>query len=94
MPLGERLDAAAQQLKGEAVGDPLVVARLQATLGTSLAGLGYPDKARDLFREARQTFTAVLGRTARENLSVTTTSGATPRPSSSSRRRWRSRRPG
>src|SRR5262249_58317213 len=34
--LGQRLGKVAQQLEGEAVGDPLVVARLQHLLGASL----------------------------------------------------------
>src|SRR5262249_23473375 len=34
--LGRRLGVAAQQLEGEAVGDPLVVARLQHLLGVAL----------------------------------------------------------
>jgi tetratricopeptide (TPR) repeat protein len=68
MLLGERLDAAVQQLRGEAVGDPLVVARLQGQLGESLAGLGYAEKARGVFDECRRTFTALSGPTARETL--------------------------
>src|SRR5262249_23543914 len=39
--LGERLDQAAAALEGEAVGDPLVVARLQERLGRTYLGLGH-----------------------------------------------------
>ncbi len=59
--LGERLDQATKGLEGEAVGDPLVTAKLQMTLGDSLLGLGYADKATDLFAQARATFSANLG---------------------------------
>jgi serine/threonine protein kinase/tetratricopeptide (TPR) repeat protein len=60
--LGERLDLAVQQLDGEAVGDPLVVARLQDILGEALRGLGYFDKAIVLFAKARDTRQARQGR--------------------------------
>ena len=43
--LGERLDAATAQIEGEAIGDPLTVARMQLTLGSSQRELGYPEKA-------------------------------------------------
>src|SRR5262245_64885038 len=59
--LGERLDQATAQIEGEAIGDPLAVARMQRTLGVSQYGLGYPEKAIDLFTKARATFTAHLG---------------------------------
>jgi len=59
--LGDRLDAAVQQLQGEAVGDPVAVARLQRALGTSLFGLGYAAKAVDLFAKARATCSIHLG---------------------------------
>src|SRR5262249_23633275 len=59
--LGERLDQAAAQIEGEAIGDPLTVARMQITLGSSLLGLGYPEKAVPLFTRARATFAARLG---------------------------------
>jgi serine/threonine protein kinase/tetratricopeptide (TPR) repeat protein len=67
--LGERLDAAVEQLKGESIGDPLTVARLQGTLGASLAGLGYPEKSIGLFTEADETFTTILGGENSESLS-------------------------
>ena len=59
--LGERLDQATKGLEGESVGDPLVTAKLQMTLGDSLLGLGYAEKATDLFAQASATFTAELG---------------------------------
>ncbi|HEX2475177.1 MAG TPA: serine/threonine-protein kinase, partial [Lacipirellulaceae bacterium] len=43
--LARRLGDAAQLLEGEAVGDPLIVARLQHPLGISLRELGYLEQA-------------------------------------------------
>jgi serine/threonine-protein kinase len=59
--LGERLDRATSEIEGEATGDPLAVARMQMSLGSSQLGLGYPDRAIVLFTKARATFTAGLG---------------------------------
>jgi eukaryotic-like serine/threonine-protein kinase len=59
--LGERLDQATAQIEGEAIGDPLTVARMQFTLGKSQLGLGYPEKAIALLTKARATFTNLLG---------------------------------
>ena len=59
--LGERLDQATAQVEGEAIGDPLTVARMQLTLGESQRGLGYPEKAIGLLTKARATYTAQLG---------------------------------
>jgi tetratricopeptide (TPR) repeat protein len=59
--LAKRLVKAAEQLDGEAVGDPLVVAGLQNRLGESLQSLGYPQAATLLFVKARATWTAALG---------------------------------
>lgn len=59
--LGQRLDQAAAKLEGEAVGDPLTVARLQLVLGSSRRGLGYPAEAVALLEKAHQTFCEVLG---------------------------------
>jgi serine/threonine protein kinase/tetratricopeptide (TPR) repeat protein len=59
--LGERLDRAARELTGEAVGDPYAVADLQTTLGVSLIQLGYPEQAIAAFARAYATFTAELG---------------------------------
>ena len=59
--LGERLDQATAEIEGEAIGDPLAVARMQMTLGSLQLGLGYPERAIALFTKARATFTAELG---------------------------------
>jgi tetratricopeptide (TPR) repeat protein len=59
--LGERLDRATAEIEGEATGDPLAVARMQMTLGSSQLGLGYPDRAIGLFTKARAIFAAELG---------------------------------
>jgi tetratricopeptide (TPR) repeat protein len=59
--LGERLDRATAEIEGEAIGDPLAVARMQMILGRSQVGLGYPQKAIALFTRARATYTAALG---------------------------------
>jgi serine/threonine protein kinase len=59
--LGERLDQATAQIEGEAIGDPLAVARMQMTLGECQVGLGFREKAVGLFTKARATFTARLG---------------------------------
>jgi eukaryotic-like serine/threonine-protein kinase len=59
--LGERLDRATRELDGDAVGDPLAVAKLQVILGDSQLGLGNPEKAVVLFNRAREAYTANLG---------------------------------
>ncbi len=59
--LAERLDHATAQLDAEAIGDPLVVARMQATLGYSQWVLGYPEKAISLLIKARATFIDLVG---------------------------------
>ena len=59
--LGERLDQATALIEGDAIGDPLTVARMQLILGQSQLGLGYPEKAIGLFSAARATFTRLLG---------------------------------
>jgi serine/threonine protein kinase len=69
--LGERLDAAANQLDGEAVGDPRAVAGLQRTLGLSMLGLGYSENAIGLFARARATFAAETGPDAVNTLGTT-----------------------
>ena len=43
--LGERLDRATAEIEGEAIGDPLAVARMQVVLGRSLLGLGLRGEA-------------------------------------------------
>ena len=59
--LAERLDQATAQIEGDAIGDPLAVARMQLTLGESQLGLGYPKKAIALFSKAHTTLTTILG---------------------------------
>jgi tetratricopeptide (TPR) repeat protein len=66
--LGERLDRAAELLHGDAVGDPLTVARLQLWLGRSLLNLGYPVRAIALGKKARPVLEADLGPDHRETL--------------------------
>ncbi|HZL87205.1 MAG TPA: tetratricopeptide repeat protein [Pirellulaceae bacterium] len=59
--LGRRLGEAAQELEGEAVGDPLVVARLQHVLGVSLRELGHLEQAEVVLVKAWQTRERLLG---------------------------------
>jgi non-specific serine/threonine protein kinase/serine/threonine-protein kinase len=59
--LGRRLREAAQQLDGEAVGDPLVVARLQHVLGVALRELGNLQLAEAVLAKACQTRVRLLG---------------------------------
>jgi hypothetical protein len=59
--LAKRLVHAADQLEGEAVGHPLVVAGLQDRLGQSLLSLGHSQAAIPLFVKARKTRTSELG---------------------------------
>jgi eukaryotic-like serine/threonine-protein kinase len=59
--LGDRLDRVAAELEGEAVGDPLLVARLQDRLGWSYLTLGHPAKAESLFTKAVATRRDRLG---------------------------------
>ena len=59
--LGERLDRTAGQLQGEAVGDAVVVAKLQHALGRAQRHLGYPRRAIPLLDQAHQTLDARLG---------------------------------
>ncbi len=56
-----QLDRAVEQLEGEAVGDPVVVATLQDRFGRSLLALGAPGKAVVLLEKARATRQARLG---------------------------------
>jgi serine/threonine protein kinase/tetratricopeptide (TPR) repeat protein len=56
-----RLFKAAQQLEGEAVGDPLIVARLQHLLGISLFELGHRKQAEELLGKASRTRERLLG---------------------------------
>ena len=75
--LGDRLDQAAAELQGDAVGDRLVVAQLQDRLGQTYLGLGHAAKAEALFDEAV--------RTRQDHLVQTTPS----RSSASTTRPWR-----
>jgi serine/threonine protein kinase len=59
--LGGRLVKAAEQLEGESVGDPLLVADLQMRLGRSLLSLGMADRAIPLIIKARATRATELG---------------------------------
>jgi serine/threonine protein kinase/lipopolysaccharide biosynthesis regulator YciM len=59
--LAKRLLKAAAELEGEALGDPLMVAGLQARLGLTLVHLGYPREALPLLVKARDTTRAGLG---------------------------------
>ena len=59
--LARNLDQAVAELEGEAIGDPLVVAEMQAKLGKSLIGLGLPHKAVVLLKKALATYQAKLG---------------------------------
>jgi tetratricopeptide (TPR) repeat protein len=68
--LVEKLDKAAQQLQGDAIGDPLVVAAMQLKFGKSLVGLGEPDKAIALFKQALATREARVGPDDPQTLTV------------------------
>ena len=59
--LADRLDQAATELEGDAVGDPLVVARLQDRLGQTYLGLGQGQRAEALFAKAALIRQAELG---------------------------------
>lgn len=59
--LASRLEKAADQLDGEAIGDPLVVARLQKKLALSLGNLGFNQPARSLLEKALPVFRETLG---------------------------------
>ena len=59
--LARRLGEAAQLLEGEAVGDPLVVARLQHALGISLRELGHLEQAERVLVKACRTRERLLG---------------------------------
>jgi serine/threonine protein kinase/tetratricopeptide (TPR) repeat protein len=59
--LGRLVDEAAQLLQGEAIGDPLVVARLQYLLGVSQVNLGHYRRGIPLLHQAWQTRQTRLG---------------------------------
>ena len=60
-PPRERAAKAADELVGEAVGDPEAVARLQTLLGRTLLFLGDPTKAVEVLERARATREPMLG---------------------------------
>jgi tetratricopeptide (TPR) repeat protein/tRNA A-37 threonylcarbamoyl transferase component Bud32 len=68
--LVEKLDKVMEQLEGESIGDPLVVAAIQGKFGISLIGLGEPGKAIVLLEKARATLHAQLGGQHPETLFV------------------------
>jgi serine/threonine protein kinase/lipopolysaccharide biosynthesis regulator YciM len=59
--LGNRLEEAARQLDGEAIGDAVAVARLQSLLGNSLRELGHFKQAEATLTKARRTLTDSMG---------------------------------
>jgi serine/threonine protein kinase len=59
--LRENLVTAVKELEGSSIGEPLEVAAMQNTLGTSLLGLGEPNLAIELFTKALATFSDILG---------------------------------
>ncbi len=59
--LKANLQKAVKELDGSAIGDPLVVAEMQNTLGLSLQGLGEYEQAITLFARAGDTRSARLG---------------------------------
>jgi serine/threonine protein kinase/Flp pilus assembly protein TadD len=59
--LRDNLNKAVKDLEGSAIGEPLEVAAMQNTLGTSLFSLGEPRLAVEVFRKALDTRKAKLG---------------------------------
>ncbi|XZE46977.1 tetratricopeptide repeat protein [Pirellulaceae bacterium SH467] len=59
--LKDSLNKAVRELEGSAIGDPLVVAEMQDTLGESLLGLGDAEQAILLFEKASETRKNKLG---------------------------------
>ena len=59
--LGKQLDTAAAQLEGDAVDDPVGVARMQAALGGAMHSLGHSKQAITLLTKAAKTQTERLG---------------------------------
>lgn len=68
--LSDRIAKAAEQLEGESIGDPLLVASLQATLGASLTGMSQGDKAITLLTKALATQESGLGADHPETLNT------------------------
>jgi hypothetical protein len=59
--LKANLAKAVEELDGSAIGDPLVVAQMQNTLGLSLLALRQEEQALTLFQKSRATRSALLG---------------------------------
>jgi eukaryotic-like serine/threonine-protein kinase len=68
--IGDRLDRAAADLEGDAVGDPLVVANLQDRLGRTYRSLGHSAKANAMFTKALAIRRAQLGADHADTLQV------------------------
>lgn len=68
--LVDQLGEAAAQLDADSIGDPLVVAEMQATLGESLLALSSPAEAIILLKKSRDTHERILG--ANDQQTVTT----------------------
>ncbi len=68
--LKANLTKAIKELDGSAIGDPLVVARMQYTLGQALQGLGDYDQAVALYSKCRDTRLARLGAVHPDTLSA------------------------
>jgi serine/threonine protein kinase len=68
--LGDRLDQAAAELDGEAIGDPLVVAGLQLRLGWTYQSLGRDAEAKAMFTKALGIRRARLGADHPDTLST------------------------
>ncbi len=66
--LRNNLQKAVKQLEGSSIGDPMVVAEMQNTLGLSLLGLGESKSASTLFAKSRDTRKAKLGPDHRDTL--------------------------
>ncbi|MBX7103549.1 MAG: serine/threonine-protein kinase [Gemmataceae bacterium] len=64
----DKLDSAITQIQGDAIGDPLLVANTQQTLGLSLIGLGAADKALPLIEKSRDAWLKDKGPDHRETL--------------------------
>jgi eukaryotic-like serine/threonine-protein kinase len=67
--LGDRIAMMAEQIEGEAVGDPLLTAHLQYRLGLTLLHLHIPRRAIPLFERTLAVRTRILGPEHRDTLS-------------------------
>jgi serine/threonine protein kinase/tetratricopeptide (TPR) repeat protein len=66
--LAQQVDKAAELLEGEAIGDPVVVAKLQYLLGVSQVHMGYPQRGIELLDKAWHTRKTHLGPDHRDTL--------------------------